>query len=101
MICRFTGVGIGHSSIRSHLKGLLKNVQAAFVKEKVHETELEEEKDADMPVPGDLVMEGIEMDELEEDVPVDDEDMDEDDEGWETEHGDVSESERGIDEDEY
>ncbi|KAF8226462.1 hypothetical protein L208DRAFT_1112977, partial [Tricholoma matsutake] len=39
MVCLFTGIGIGHTLIHSHLKGLLNNVKAAFVKEKAHETD--------------------------------------------------------------
>jgi hypothetical protein len=41
-------------------------------------------------------MEGVEV---EDDVPVDDEDIDEDGEGWETDHGRLLDSEDGMDED--
>jgi hypothetical protein len=95
MTCLFTGVGVGHSSIRSRIKGLLKGVRAVFVKEKARETgDTDEEEDTEPP--GKFPMEGVEV---EDDVPVDDEDIDEDGEGWETDHGGLSDSEDGMDED--
>jgi hypothetical protein len=90
MICLFTGVRIGHSSFRSRLKCLLQGVQAAFVKEKVHKSsEMDEGEDTEV-LSNFLPMEEVEV---EEDVPVDDGEIDEDDEGWEVDHGELSDSE--------
>ena len=94
MVCLFTGIGIGHASIRSHLKGLLNDVKAAFVKEKACETD-DMDQEEDIAPPDNISPEDIDMDELVEDVPVGD-----DDQGWETESGESSDSEHSMDEDE-
>jgi hypothetical protein len=99
MVCLFTGIGIGHASIRSRLKGLLNDVTAAFVKEKTRETD-DMDQEEDMAPPNNILPEDIDTDELVEDVPVGDEEVDDDDEGWGTESGESSDSEHSMDEDE-
>jgi hypothetical protein len=101
MICLFTGIGIGHVSIRLCLKKLLNDVQVAFVKEKARETgDMDQDNDTDPPnnIPlDDINMDDSELD-LVEDVPVADEEVDDDDEGWETENRESSDSEHSMDE---
>jgi len=99
MICLFMGIGIGHASIRSHLKGLLNDVKAAFVKQKARETEDVDPEEDTVP-PNNISPEDIDMDNLEDDVSVGDEEVDDDDEGWETERSESSDSEHSMDEDE-
>jgi hypothetical protein len=99
MVCLFTGIGIGHASIRLHLKGLLNSVKAAFVKEKAHETD-DRNQEEDTATPNNILLEDIDMEELVEDVPMGDEEVDDDDKGWGTESGESSDSEHSMDEDE-
>jgi hypothetical protein len=99
MICLFTGIGIGHTSIRSCLKGLFNDLLAAFVKEKACEPgDMDQEEDMDLLQ--NIFPEDIDIDDWVEDIPVNDEEVDNDNEGWETESGERSESDHSTDGDE-
>jgi len=101
MICRFTGVGIGHLSTRSHLKVFLKEIQGAFVRGKARETSnMDDSEDVVNEQAETILQEEIAMDDSDSDsvvdVPVDDDGVDDDDEGWETNLSD-SEDEDDMD----
>jgi hypothetical protein len=97
MICRFTGVGIGHSSTHSYLRTFLNDIQTAFVKENIRETadsDMDQDDDEELP---ETVLQGgdSDADDSESDVAIDDEGVDDDDEGWETECGDDHDTDVG------
>ena len=99
MIACFMGVGIGHSLMHSRLKVFLKKIQTAFAKGKGRETsDMDDHEDEEL-IQIDLP-EDIDINDFEEDIPIDDEEVDdledddlEDDEGWETEDGVCSDNE--------